>query len=80
MTDTKTIGQAADPLLFSAALKQAAEHGIQGYDAWKASIERKDRVPAWYWNEAECKRRYVRHVQAALDWQAKNPPQAGVSR
>ena len=57
---------------FRGAEEAAAANGIAGFCAWRMGLERRYTVmPPWYWNEQECRRRYVAHVRAAIDWQER---------
>lgn len=55
-----------------AAEASARHNGLPGYGAWRAGLERRYSVmPRWYWNEQECRRHYIDHIRAAIDWQAR---------
>lgn len=48
----------------------ASRNGLPGFSAWRSGLERRYTVmPRWYWNERDCRRHYISHVQAAIDWQ-----------
>jgi hypothetical protein len=50
----------------------ASRHGLPGFCAWRAGLERRYTVmPRWYWNEQECRRHYIFQIQAAIDWQER---------
>ena len=60
------------PDAFQDAEETAATRGIAGFCAWRMGLERRFTVmPPWYWNEQECRRRYIAHVHAAIDWQQR---------
>ena len=50
----------------------ADRNGLPGFCAWRAGLERRYTVmPPWYWNEQDCRQRYIAHIRTALDWQAR---------
>lgn len=50
----------------------ASRNGLPGFCAWRAGLERRYAVmPVWYWNELECRRHYVAHIRAAVEWQER---------
>lgn len=55
-----------------AAEASARRNGLPGYGRWWAGLERRHTVmPHWYWNEQECRRHYIDHIRAAIDWQER---------
>lgn len=50
----------------------AGRNGLPGFCAWRAGLERRYTVmPPWYWNDQDCRRRYISHVRTAIDWQKR---------
>jgi hypothetical protein len=65
-------GPEADPDDLRRAENAAAENGLSGFCAWRMGLERRYTVmPPWYWNDQQCKRRYISHIRAAIDWQRR---------
>jgi len=57
---------------FDSAEAAAGCNGLPGFCAWRAGLERRYTVmPPWYWNEQDCRRRYVAHIRTAIDWQKR---------
>jgi len=57
---------------FDSAESAAACNGLPGFCAWRSGLERRYTVmPPWYWNEQDCRRRYVAHIRTAIDWQKR---------
>lgn len=55
-----------------AAEASADRNGLPGFYAWRAGLERRYTVmPGWYWNDQACRRHYVAHIRAAIDWQKR---------
>jgi hypothetical protein len=49
---------------------EACRHGLPGFDAWRAGLERRYTVmPLWYWDDRHCRENYISHIRAAIDWQ-----------
>jgi hypothetical protein len=57
---------------FDSAEAVAGRNGLPGFCAWRAGLERRYTVmPPWYWNEQDCRGRYVAHIRTAIDWQQR---------
>ena len=72
MADTTKPDCPASAINFRAAETSAARNGLLEYGSWRAGLERRHTVmPRWYWDEQECRRHYVAHNSAAIDWQER---------
>jgi hypothetical protein len=57
---------------FERAQTIADRNGLPGFCAWRAGLERRYTVmPPWYWNQRDCRKRYIAHIRTAIDWQRR---------
>jgi hypothetical protein len=57
---------------FEDAQTIADRNGLPGFCAWRSGLERRYTVmPPWYWNEQDCRRRYIAHIRTTIDWQER---------